>query len=141
MKWQKFVLTDNYLKLTNSGRSPTLPDISIFPQYLKGENIFFVSNLTLKELNKPIVIHWGDKVLLQEDTHAEERKISSIENIKIEFDLKGFVMIHPITFRELEKIYNMLKMDNIYYIDDERRIVDQLFTLSQVSDEFMYPSE
>ena len=136
VKWQKYVLTDNSLKIPDKSEGPSLPDISIFPQHLEEEDIFFVSNLTLKELNKPIVIHWGEKLFPQEEifTEREGLQIPDMGNILVEFDLKGFIMLHPMNFQELKKIYNMLKIDHIYYMDDEPGIVDLLFKLSQVSE-------
>ena len=90
----------------------------------------------MKELNKPIVIHWGEKLFPQEEifTEREGLQIPDMGNILVEFDLKGFIMLHPMNFQELKKIYNMLKIDHIYYMDDEPGIVDLLFKLSQVSE-------
>ena len=140
VKWQKYVLTDNSLKITDYDQSPSLPDISIFLHDLEEEDIFFVSNLTMKELNKPIVIHWGKRLFPQEEIITKEREglqILDMGNIHVEFDLKGFIMLHPMTFKELEKIYNMLKVANTYYMDDEPGIVDLLFTLSQVNESIL----
>lgn len=138
VKWQKYVLTDNSLKVSDKSQGLSLPDISIFPQHLEEEDIFFVFNLTLKDLNKPIVIHWGEKLFSQEEIFTEEREgsqIPDVGNILMEFDLKGFIMLHPMNFQELKKLYNMLEIDHIYYyMDDEPGIVDLLFKLSQVSE-------
>ena len=137
MKWQTYVLTHNSLILTNRNQGPTLPDISIFLQYFKEENTFFVSNLSLKQLNKPIVIHWGERLFPQEEILTEEReelRVPGIGNIQIEFDLNEFIMINPRNSQELEISYNMLKIDNICYMDNDPEIADLLLTLSQVSE-------
>ena len=136
VKWQVYVLTDTVLKLIDDCQSSTLPDISILSKYSREENIFFVSNLTLNDVNKQIVIHFGDKFFPQEETIAGEREILQIPDIgeiQIEFNSKGFIVINPRTFQELEKIYNKLRIEKIYYMDDEPGIVELLFTLSQVS--------
>ena len=137
VKWQIYVLTDNSMKLIGNGETITLPDLAIFCQYFKEGNTFFVSNLTLKELNKPIVIHWGETLFPQEEIITEAREVQqvpNIGNIHVEFDLDEFIMINPRTVQELEAIHNMLTIDHIYYMDGDPEIIELLSTLSQVSD-------
>eukprot|EP00800_Vazella_pourtalesii_P020794 TRINITY_DN7505_c0_g1_i1.p1 TRINITY_DN7505_c0_g1~~TRINITY_DN7505_c0_g1_i1.p1 ORF type:complete len:167 (-),score=14.91 TRINITY_DN7505_c0_g1_i1:45-545(-) len=137
VRWQIYVLTSNALKLTDSGQAHTLPDISIFCQLFTEENTFFISNLTLKGLDKPIVVHWGDKLFPQDKSITEERevlRIPVIGNIHFEFDLEEFIMINPRTSQELENIHKMLKIEGIYCMDNDPEIVELLFALSQVSE-------
>ena len=137
VRWQLYVLTDSALKLIDSGQSSTLPDISIFCQLFTEENTFFISNLTLKGLDKPIVVHWGDKLFPQDKSITEEREVLRtplIGNIHFEFDLDKFVMINPRTSQELENIHKMLKIESIYCMDNDPEIVELLFALSEVSE-------
>ena len=98
--------SESSLEKLCSGTDPTLPPLTEIIEFTRdNRDIFITFNRTLKGLNKPIIIHWGDQTASNADYVQMHCPIPQLASIEVEYKTEDYIVLHPTSQQHLMEIY------------------------------------